>query len=410
MVDEFRVARLKRLHERCLEANEKHPTLNCVAFRSDDPLIWKFARERVWEDFPFSLFDLPMSISEKSDLELIASWWLRHARDCHSKRYAHFRDRIGELRSREDGEQIDAEMNSRDYHTMNKWDPATYRDSSGLTPEQKNAKWGPLLRDWRNDIKLWRESNGENPNDWWHESTQSHISNWFMYYVTNMFLTNHRGMARSHSRHALSFGDPPQDWLATFIDADFFKNDKTIYGSEYEKNLGDYSEKNFPKFRDAMDTFSVLSRELMADFHSAERQLPLANSTENQTELWLHFLFKRMSVEKGRRGPIQIRTLPSNVFHASAQAITLLDVPHTMSNLDISNPRVLRINERNKWIYERVIKGDPYKEIAYDLMKIAPEKGWETVDSDNGIKDRAKKYAEDNSLPEIPKRKESKSK
>ena len=53
--------------------------------------------------------------------------------------------------------------------------------------------------------------------------------------------------------------------------------------------------------------------------------------------------------------------------------------------------------QRDKWLYDECVKGTPYQAIAIRLKK-KPEK-WTRIESVNGIKMAAQRYAERNSLP-----------
>lgn len=62
-------------------------------------------------------------------------------------------------------------------------------------------------------------------------------------------------------------------------------------------------------------------------------------------------------------------------------------------------------DDRDKWIYEQCCTGAPYKEIINDLRKRAEKKkGWERIETIQGVKEAARRYAERNNLPPIPNR------
>ncbi len=54
-------------------------------------------------------------------------------------------------------------------------------------------------------------------------------------------------------------------------------------------------------------------------------------------------------------------------------------------------------DKRNKWLYEQCCKGTPYVEIRLKLKK--KPASWERLDTDQGVKDAARRYAEKNNLP-----------
>jgi hypothetical protein len=58
--------------------------------------------------------------------------------------------------------------------------------------------------------------------------------------------------------------------------------------------------------------------------------------------------------------------------------------------------------QRDKWIYHECMKGTPYQTIAIRLNK-KPKK-WSRIESANGIKMAAERYAERHSLPKPPTR------
>lgn len=52
---------------------------------------------------------------------------------------------------------------------------------------------------------------------------------------------------------------------------------------------------------------------------------------------------------------------------------------------------------RDAWVYGEAMAGKPWKEIRSRLRSISAE--WEPIETDNGVKDVARRYAEKNSLP-----------
>jgi hypothetical protein len=65
-----------------------------------------------------------------------------------------------------------------------------------------------------------------------------------------------------------------------------------------------------------------------------------------------------------------------------------------------------KLRARNKWIYQQCCKGKsmPYGSIVAELKRIAPSKGWEVIESVQGIRAAALTYAKQNQLELPPKR------
>lgn len=66
----------------------------------------------------------------------------------------------------------------------------------------------------------------------------------------------------------------------------------------------------------------------------------------------------------------------------------------------------MKLEARNKWLYQQCCKGRqmPYANIIAELKRIAPEKGWEPIESIQGIRAAAKQYAASHNKPLIPNR------
>ena len=68
-----------------------------------------------------------------------------------------------------------------------------------------------------------------------------------------------------------------------------------------------------------------------------------------------------------------------------------------------SKPRPKRtLDARNRWIYERCIAEVPYQTIIIQLKK--KPKSWDRIESIQGIRAAAVRYAAQNGLPQIPRR------
>ncbi len=69
-----------------------------------------------------------------------------------------------------------------------------------------------------------------------------------------------------------------------------------------------------------------------------------------------------------------------------------------------TGPSVASANDqRDKWIYAQAIKGTAWASIKRALDR-KPET-WERIETENGVKDAAKRYADRHSLPPPPRRK-----
>ncbi|BBO31946.1 hypothetical protein [Lacipirellula parvula] len=59
---------------------------------------------------------------------------------------------------------------------------------------------------------------------------------------------------------------------------------------------------------------------------------------------------------------------------------------------------------RDAWIYEQAMKSIPWKTILSGLKRIGDERGWDEIESQNGIKSAANRYADKNNFPRPPSR------
>lgn len=103
-------------------------------------------------------------------------------------------------------------------------------------------------------------------------------------------------------------------------------------------------------------------------------------------------------------------TLTVNPFEASAQAIELagltLKKPSVKKNGKSTRPQLdKKIEARDKWIYQQCIKGTDYENIKINLERKCTTKKWEPIDSIQGIRQAAIRYAKRQGLPEPAKRK-----
>jgi len=60
---------------------------------------------------------------------------------------------------------------------------------------------------------------------------------------------------------------------------------------------------------------------------------------------------------------------------------------------------------RNRWIYDQVMSGLTYPRIREQLVTLSEERRWDLIDSDNGIRQVASRYASVHHLPSPPPRK-----
>lgn len=60
------------------------------------------------------------------------------------------------------------------------------------------------------------------------------------------------------------------------------------------------------------------------------------------------------------------------------------------------------LESRDKWIYDECCKGTPYDLIVSKLKK--KPKSWDRIESKQGIRSAAKRYADRNGLPQVPRR------
>jgi hypothetical protein len=64
------------------------------------------------------------------------------------------------------------------------------------------------------------------------------------------------------------------------------------------------------------------------------------------------------------------------------------------------------ITARNKWIYEKAMRREPWKNILTDLAEEYQRQDWQPIRSVPGIVKAASDYAKRSGLPTLPKRKQ----